>query len=314
MTLGHKLSKLRKENNYTQEQLADVLGVSRQAISKWESDVAYPETDKLIRICKLFNCTTDYLLLEENDFAGIRNQNSSACECLPDNQLLMNELQKYVDTLFSYQRKNAKTENLKEKLLSKMIKEVNDLILQGMTGVEALEKAMEGLGSEEWLTGGNQLTDMQEYTVQCSYSVLLNCTLFWIFTLPLLFVKYTPICFIGLIATFVSGIFYIMKSRNYKKTETLALISILESRRRRKIVWVLWGVFFSIFIFAKAAVLFGSNLWFRRPVEISGPYAFANLVLQFYVPLLTIFIPITVGSFTNLLSKYEKRYDNEKEK
>jgi transcriptional regulator with XRE-family HTH domain len=40
MTLGNKISKLRKENNYTQEQLADVLGVSRQSISKWESDVS----------------------------------------------------------------------------------------------------------------------------------------------------------------------------------------------------------------------------------------------------------------------------------
>lgn len=50
MTLGEKLSKLRKENNYTQEQLADILGVSRQAISKWESNVTYPETDKLIRM------------------------------------------------------------------------------------------------------------------------------------------------------------------------------------------------------------------------------------------------------------------------
>ena len=46
MTLGEKLSKLRKEYNYTQEQLADILGVSRQSISKWESDIAYPETDK----------------------------------------------------------------------------------------------------------------------------------------------------------------------------------------------------------------------------------------------------------------------------
>ena len=43
MTLGDKISKLRKENNYTQEQLADILGVSRQAISKWESDLTYPE-------------------------------------------------------------------------------------------------------------------------------------------------------------------------------------------------------------------------------------------------------------------------------
>ena len=66
MTLGDKLSRLRKENNYTQEQLADVLGVSRQAISKWESNITYPETDKLVRMSKLFHCTTDYLLLDED--------------------------------------------------------------------------------------------------------------------------------------------------------------------------------------------------------------------------------------------------------
>lgn len=62
MTLGDKLSKLRKESNYTQEQLADILGVSRQSISKWESNITYPETDKLIRISELFNCSLDYLL------------------------------------------------------------------------------------------------------------------------------------------------------------------------------------------------------------------------------------------------------------
>lgn len=41
MTLGEKLSKLRKENNITQEQLADALGVSRQSVSKWESEECY---------------------------------------------------------------------------------------------------------------------------------------------------------------------------------------------------------------------------------------------------------------------------------
>ena len=65
MTLGEKLSKLRKENNYTQEQLADILGVSRQSVSKWESDIAYPETEKLIELGKLFECSMDYLLKEE---------------------------------------------------------------------------------------------------------------------------------------------------------------------------------------------------------------------------------------------------------
>lgn len=64
MTLGEKLSKLRKENNFTQEQLADMLDVSRQSVSKWESDLAYPETDKLIKMGKLFACSMDYLLNE----------------------------------------------------------------------------------------------------------------------------------------------------------------------------------------------------------------------------------------------------------
>lgn len=65
MRLGEKLSKLRKEYNYTQEQLADILGVSRQSISKWESDIAYPETEKLIELGKIFECSMDYLLKDE---------------------------------------------------------------------------------------------------------------------------------------------------------------------------------------------------------------------------------------------------------
>lgn len=62
MTLGDKLSRLRRENNYTQEQLADILGVSRQAISKWESDTTYPETEKLLKLGELYDCSMDYLL------------------------------------------------------------------------------------------------------------------------------------------------------------------------------------------------------------------------------------------------------------
>ena len=65
MTLGEKITKQRKELNYTQEQLADILEVSRQTISKWESNIAYPETNKLIQLSKIFNCSVDYLLKEE---------------------------------------------------------------------------------------------------------------------------------------------------------------------------------------------------------------------------------------------------------
>ena len=62
MTTGEKLTKLRKDNNITQENLADLLGVSRQSVSKWESDLAYPETDKLIRLSEIYHCSVDYLI------------------------------------------------------------------------------------------------------------------------------------------------------------------------------------------------------------------------------------------------------------
>lgn len=76
MTLGEKITKLRKENNFTQEQLADIFGVSRQSISKWESDTAYPETDKLIRMSELFDCSLDYLLKDtvETDEKNVKTQ------------------------------------------------------------------------------------------------------------------------------------------------------------------------------------------------------------------------------------------------
>ena len=67
MKLSEKLYKLRKERGLSQEQLADVLGVSRQAISKWESGAAMPETEKLIALSKYFGVTADYLLNDELD-------------------------------------------------------------------------------------------------------------------------------------------------------------------------------------------------------------------------------------------------------
>lgn len=73
MTFGEKLSKLRRENNYTQENLADILGVSRQTVSKWEQNAAYPETDKLIRISELFNCSLDRLLKNSEMTNGVQN-------------------------------------------------------------------------------------------------------------------------------------------------------------------------------------------------------------------------------------------------
>lgn len=57
-----KFKNVRKQRGVTQEELAEILGVSRQAISKWESDSGYPETEKLLVISKTLNISIDYLL------------------------------------------------------------------------------------------------------------------------------------------------------------------------------------------------------------------------------------------------------------
>lgn len=59
------LKKIRKDNNLSQEQLAEELGVSRQAISKWESSITYPEMDKIIALCTKFNINIDDLLYKD---------------------------------------------------------------------------------------------------------------------------------------------------------------------------------------------------------------------------------------------------------
>ncbi len=62
MGFSENLQILRKKQNMSQEQLAEKLEVSRQAVSKWESGSGYPETEKLITICEIFDCSIDEIL------------------------------------------------------------------------------------------------------------------------------------------------------------------------------------------------------------------------------------------------------------
>jgi len=65
MTIGEKISKLRITAGISQEQLAERISVSRQAVSKWEMDQALPQIDKVLQICSLFKISTDELLQDK---------------------------------------------------------------------------------------------------------------------------------------------------------------------------------------------------------------------------------------------------------
>ena len=60
--LSARLAAARKEHGFSQEQLAEKMGVSRQAVSKWERGESAPDTQNLIALAKLYHTSTDYIL------------------------------------------------------------------------------------------------------------------------------------------------------------------------------------------------------------------------------------------------------------
>ncbi|WPC42185.1 helix-turn-helix transcriptional regulator [Clostridium sp. JS66] len=69
MSISERLQKLRKHERYSQEQLAEKLGVTRQAISKWESNQGNPDINNIIKLSEIYNVSTDYLLKGEEQIS-----------------------------------------------------------------------------------------------------------------------------------------------------------------------------------------------------------------------------------------------------
>lgn len=97
MTLGEKIRTLRKNAQLSQEALAEQLDVSRQAVSKWENDNGLPETEKLIKMAKLFHVSLDTFINDAEDIAPAASVASAE-----DEQLSLAAAEGYLD--FSYHR------------------------------------------------------------------------------------------------------------------------------------------------------------------------------------------------------------------
>lgn len=213
----------------------------------------------------------------------------------------MMELKEYVDGLFRHQYLTPELKDLKEEILSNMTAKRDDLLEQGIDAELAAEMAKKSLTSIDSLVDGNQLTDLGKYRFECAQTLLLHCILFWIFSLPLLLTAHALISYLGLLLTVISGGICLWQGR--RPAEGAAFLSVSASRRRGKMAWLIWIVFFAVFTGMMAALTFGSHIWFGRPIRIDGPYQMMNVGVRFYLPLLTIVIPVTFSSFTRNLRK-----------
>ena len=88
MKFGDKLIALRKKKGLSQEELAEKLSVSRQSVSKWESNNTYPETDKIVQICNIFECTMDDLINDNiTDIESIERKSKNNINVMVDSFL-----------------------------------------------------------------------------------------------------------------------------------------------------------------------------------------------------------------------------------
>ena len=77
MILADKIIRLRKKNGWSQEDLANKMSVSRQAVSKWEGAQTIPDLEKILQLSVLFGVTTDYLLKDEIEDEELTGDTSS---------------------------------------------------------------------------------------------------------------------------------------------------------------------------------------------------------------------------------------------
>lgn len=89
MSFGSNLQAVRKMNRLSQEELAEMLGVSRQAVSKWEIGDGYPETDKLLLLSKKLNISLDCLLETGNTTVGCDNPGKDIMVLSPNKEIML---------------------------------------------------------------------------------------------------------------------------------------------------------------------------------------------------------------------------------
>lgn len=228
----------------------------------------------------------------------------------------MSELGSYVDRLFSKYSANRQTEELKTEILGNLEAKKADLIAAGMEYSQAVKKAEESITSIDFLIDGNKQVYINRLKMEFAQHSMILIITGWIITIPLLLFRVgLPANFLMFLATVVSGIYTLSLGGKMKQDAAIlnekAFVSVPRYAKIKRLFWLLWSAFAVISTVATTALYFGSNIWFSRRISIDGPYALAVLLIAYFVPLLTVVIPLIASVPLKLVPKYETSENDE---
>lgn len=220
----------------------------------------------------------------------------------------MNSIQDHVDTLFKGYGKSNEIQELREEIISNLEAKVTDLTSNGMDYNQAVVIAKNSIKSVDHLIEGIKEIYINIFKTELSQIALLYFLTAWIITIPLRFVSVGFLINPSLlIAVVVTGVKFLSFNSHKEQSflQMTATLNIRSAYRYRKFAWLIWGLFILTSIIGITAIQFGSNLWFSRPISIDGPYQFAVLVVRYFVPFVSIIIPLLFSSTIKLIFKYE---------
>lgn len=223
----------------------------------------------------------------------------------------MDPLQQHVQVLFrKYNRDASKQiEELKHEVLSNLEAKVADLTAGGMDREEAIAQATASITSVEHLIDDNRSVYVSQYSVEYVQIALLYALIAWIVSMPLRVVGIGEgINLLLLVISVLIGVAYmvlLVLVREPGFREKRAFLNIRFAYDLRKKGWWLWAVFMLVSVLYTTAVRFGSNIWFWREVQISGPYQLAEMAIPYILPFFTLIVPLLLHVSPKLMMKYE---------
>lgn len=214
----------------------------------------------------------------------------------------MDELKKYVDDLFLHKPLTTEAKELKDEIYSNMLARKQDLINQGLTEKEAIQQAKESITSIDPMLEDQKSYYSNRFKTECWQTLLFYSIILWILSIPTIILDVQLFSFAAFLLTIMIAVIYLITKNNNQ--DTTAYIDRNHFIKLRKIAWVVWSIFFVMSIVTITALLFGSNIWFGRPVKINGPYQFGVMAVKYYVPAITALLPLALSSIPKILDHY----------
>ncbi|MEK4662276.1 permease prefix domain 1-containing protein [Priestia sp. FSL H7-0729] len=224
---------------------------------------------------------------------------------------LESRITRHVNRLFAHAPDTLDNRELQEEIHSNLAARIDDYISQGMNEERAFQTAIQHINGMDEVMSDHRRVQRVPYWTALLQSALIYSLIAWIINIPMrVLMQGTAINNLLMLVSFLVGgayVLYMLTNRTNDpatsvKTTVIRILDLVQWNRR---IWWLWVAFVLVLWGTQAALRFGSNIWFNRPIQVDGPYQFAVIVIAFAVPLLSVIIPLVVHRAYRIISKYE---------